>query len=84
MARRLLGILVILGMIFIPMFFAEKETKIKKLNNRISELERDLEYKEEVILSQGQLLTEKSYENCYCGWYEDFYYEHAEGFGAYE
>lgn len=75
--------LAFVGILSLVMFFIQ-EDEIKKLNNKISEQERDLEYKEEVILSQGQLLIENEYNNCYCGWYEDFYYQYSSEVGAYE
>ena len=83
MEKRLMVALAFVGVLSLVMFFIQ-EDEIKKLNNKISEQERDLEYKEEVILSQGQLLIENEYNNCYCGFYEDFYYEFADDVGAYE
>ena len=83
MERRLLVAMMIMGIVYITMFFIQ-ENEIKELNNKISEQEKELKYKEEVILSQGQLLIENEYNNCYCGFYEDFYYEFADDVGAYE
>ena len=38
----------------------------------------------ELIESQVATIIKNKNEDCYCGWYEDFYYEHAAEVGAYE
>lgn len=50
----------------------------------INEYEEQIKYKDEVIESQAKMLIENEYNNCYCGWYEDFYYQHSNEVGAYE
>ena len=55
-----------------------------KCARTIKEYEEQIKYKDEVIESQAKMLIENEYNNCYCGFYEDFYYEHADEVGAYE
>ena len=52
----------------------------KKLNNENKELNHQIT---DQINSIDSLLENKNSE-CECGWYEDFYYNNAEGCGAYE
>lgn len=53
----------------------------KKLNNENKELNHQIT---EQINAIDSLLENKVECECDCGWYEDFYYENAEGCGAYE
>ena len=55
----------------------------------ISLIEKDrlneiIKEKNELIESQAKLLIENEYNNCYCGFFEDFYYEYAGEVGANE
>ena len=52
----------------------------KKLNNENKELNHQITEQINAIDS----LLEGNKAECDCGWYEDFYYENAEGCGAYE
>ena len=52
----------------------------KKLNNENKELNHQITEQINAIES----LLENNKTECDCGWYEDFYYENAEGCGAYE
>lgn len=83
MEKRLKISLMIVGIVFLIMFFIE-ETKIGKLENKILKQEKDLIYKDEVIDSQAKMLIQNEYNNCYCGWYEDFYYQYSDEVGAFE
>jgi hypothetical protein len=83
MEKRLSIALVILGMLFLTMFLIQ-ESENKKLKNKISEQTKDLIYKDEVIEAQAKMIIQNEYNNCYCGWYEDFYYQYADEVGAYE
>ena len=51
-----------------------------KLNNENKELNHQITEQINAIDS----LLENNKTECDCGWYEDFYYENAEGCGAYE
>lgn len=83
MEKRLSIALVILGILFVIMFLTQ-ENKIKDLKNKLRVQEEQLKYKDEVIESQVKTLIENRNNDCYCGWYEDFYYEHSAEVGAYE
>ena len=52
----------------------------KKLTNENKELNHQITEQINAIDS----LLENNKTQCDCGWYEDFYYEHAEEVGAYE
>ena len=54
----------------------------KKLNNENKELNHQIT--EQINAIDSLLEGNKAECECDCGWYEDFYYEHAEEFGAYE
>ena len=49
--------------------------------DRLNEIIKE---KNELIESQAKLLIENEYNNCYCGFFEDFYYEYADDVGAFE
>ena len=54
----------------------------KKLNNENKELNHQIT--EQINAIDSLLEGNKAESECDCGWYEDFYYENAEGCGAYE
>lgn len=83
MEKRLSISLVILGILFIIMFLTQ-ENELKDLKNKLREQKEQLKYKDELIESQVKTLIEDSNNNCYCGFFEDFYYEYANDVGAYE
>lgn len=70
----ILGFIAMCGILLIG-FIATKEKN--KLNKKINQ-------QQELIEAQAQKLIDKDNSNCYCGWYEDFYYEYSEEVGAYE
>lgn len=45
---------------------------------------KKLEYNNKELMNSVEILLNDKEAECHCGWYEDFYYEHAEEFGAYE
>lgn len=49
---------------------------------KIEEQEKTIERQKKTIEYQAGALMNKN--ECSCGWYEDFYYEHAEEVGAFE
>ena len=81
MEKRLSISLVILGILFITMFFIE-EKQIKKLKNKIAIQDLEMKEKQNVINSYAQGYIEQC--KCDYSWYEDFYYEHSAEVGAYE
>ena len=59
----------------------------KKLNNENKKLtneNKELNHQITEQINAIDSLLENNKTQCDCGWYEDFYYEHAEGCGAYE
>ena len=70
----ILSFISILGILLIG-FIATREKN--KLNKKINQ-------QQELIEAQAQKLIVKDNSNCYCGFYEDFYYEFADDVGAYE
>ena len=60
-----------------------------KYENDIAKLQKKnkkLEYTNKELTNSVQVLSTKlnNVYECDCGWYEDFYYEHANELGAYE
>lgn len=84
--KNLIYILVLTLMISIPvigtLIFSSNryEDKINdlKLENK------KLEYNNKELTNSVEILLNDKEAECHCGWYEDFYYEHSEEFGAYE
>lgn len=84
--KNLIYILILTLMIAIPvigtLIFSSNryEDKINdlKLENK------KLEYNNHELKNSVEILQNERESECHCGWYEDFYYEHAEEFGAYE
>lgn len=83
MEKRLSVVLIIIGMAFITLFLIQ-ENEVKNLKNKLSVQKEQLKYKDELIESQVKTLIEDSNNNCYCGFFEDFYYEYADDVGAFE
>lgn len=81
MEKRLSIALVILGILFVTMFFIE-EAKIKEMRNINSKLELELKEKQNMINSYAEKHLKEC--ECNCGWYEQFYYEHSAELGAFE
>ena len=57
--------------------YEDEITKLKLENKK-------LEYNNHELKNSVEILLNDKEAECHCGWYEDFYYEHAEEFGAYE
>lgn len=75
MKDRITGILTVITILSLTvsmcLYLANEQYEIK-----IDELS-------ELVDNQATLLIDEK-NNCDCGWYEDFYYNHAEEVGAYE
>lgn len=56
----------------------EDELSKLKLENK------KLEYNNKELKSSVEILQNEKEDKCHCSWYENFYYEHAEEFGAFE
>lgn len=84
--KNLIYILILTLMIAIPvigtLIFSSNryEDKINdlKLENK------KLEYNNHELKNSVEILQNEKEEQCHCGWYQDFYYEHAEEVGAFE
>ena len=84
--KNLIYILILTLMIAIPvigtLIFSSNryEDKINdlKLENK------KLEYNNKELKNSVEILQNERESECHCGWYQDFYYEHAEEVGAFE
>ena len=73
----MLGSLTIFMLIVSSNKYEDEITKLKLENKK-------LEYNNHELKNSVEILLNDKEAECHCGWYEDFYYEHAEEFGAYE
>ena len=62
--------------------FSIEEKQIKELKNTIARQELEMEEKQNMINTYAEKHLKEC--ECNCGWYEDFYYEHAAELGAFE
>lgn len=79
----LLFVILILGSMMIFMLIVSSD----KYEDELSKLKlenKKLEYNNHELKNSVEILQSQNESECHCGWYEDFYYEHAEEFGAYE
>ena len=73
----MLGCLTIFMLIVSSNKYEDEITKLKLENKK-------LEYNNHELKNSVEILQNQKENQCHCGWYEDFYYDHAEEFGAYE
>ena len=79
----LLFIILMLGSVTIFMLIVSSN----KYEDELSKLKlenKKLEYNNHELKNSVEILQSQNENECHCGWYEDFYYDHAEEFGAYE
>ena len=84
--KNLIYILILTLMITIPVIGTlilssnryEDQINALKLENK------KLEYNNKELKNSVEILQNERESECHCGWYQDFYYEHAEEIGAYE
>ena len=79
----LLFVILILGSMMIFMLIASSN----KYEDELSKLKlenKKLEYNNHELKNSVEILQNERESECHCGWYQDFYYEHAEEIGAYE
>lgn len=84
--KNLIYILILTLMIFIPVITTlilssnhyEDQMNALKLENK------KLEYNNHELKNSVEILQNERESECHCGWYQDFYYEHAAEVGAYE
>lgn len=58
--------------------------KLNYKNNDLNNENKELNYQITEQINAIDSLLENNKTKCDCSWYEDFYYENAEGCGAYE
>lgn len=79
----LLFVILILGSMMIFMLivssnkYEDEITKLKLENKK-------LEYNNKELMNSVEILQSQNESECHCGWYEDFYYDHADELGSYE
>lgn len=79
----LLFVILILGSMMIFMLIVSSN----KYEDELSKLKlenKKLEYNNKELTNSVEILLNDKEAECHCGWYEDFYYDHAEEFGAFE
>lgn len=79
----LLFVILILGSMMIFMLIVSSN----KYEDELSKLKlenKKLEYNNKELKSSVEILQNEKEDKCHCSWYENFYYEHAEEFGAFE
>ena len=79
----LLFVILILGSMMIFMLIVSSN----KYEDELSKLKlenKKLEYNNKELKNSVEILQSQNENECHCGWYEDFYYDHADELGAYE
>lgn len=84
--KNLIFILIMTLMITIPVITTlilssnhyEDQINALKLENK------KLEYNNKELTNSVEILQNERESECHCGWYQDFYYEHADEVGAFE
>lgn len=74
---RILVASIFFGYLVMLLFVVDLHTTNKNLKNTIKE-------QKNLIESQAEKINKNEYKDCDCGWYTDFYYNHAAEVGAYE
>lgn len=84
--KNLIYILILTLMIAIPVI-ATLILSSNRYEDQINSLKlenKKLEYNNKELKNSVEILQNQNESECHCGWYEDFYYDHAEEFGAFE
>lgn len=84
--KNLIYILILTLMIAIPVI-ATLILSSNRYEDQINSLKlenKKLEYNNKELTNSVEILQNEREEQCHCGWYQDFYYEHAEEVGAFE
>ena len=84
--KNLIYILITTLMIFIPVI-TTLILSSNRYEDQINDLKlenKKLEYNNKELKNSVEILQNERESECHCGWYQDFYYEHAEEVGAYE
>ena len=64
--------------------YEDELSKLRIENKKLTNENKELNHQITEQINAIDSLLENNKSECDCGWYEDFYYENAEGCGAYE
>lgn len=75
-----------ISIIFITLIVALiiSSNKYEETINNLKLENKKLEYNNHELINSVEILQNEKEDRCNCGWYQDFYYEHAAEVGAYE
>lgn len=84
--KNLIFILIMTLMITIPVIgtLILSSNRYEDTINNLKLENKKLEYNNHELKNSVEILQNEREEQCHCGWYQDFYYEHAAEVGAYE
>lgn len=84
--KNLIFILIMTLMISVPVIgtLILSSNRYEDQINSLKLENKKLEYNNKELKNSVEILQNESEDQCHCGWYQDFYYEHAEEAGAYE
>lgn len=84
--KNLIYILILTLMIAIPVIgtLIISSNRYEDQINSLKLENKKLEYNNHELKNSVEILQKEKEEQCHCGWYQDFYYEHAAEVGANE
>lgn len=82
----LIYILIMTLMIAIPVIgtLILSSNRYEDTINNLKLENKKLEYNNKELKNSVEILQNERESECHCGWYKDFYYEHADEVGAFE
>ena len=84
--KNLICILIMTLMISIPVIgtLILSSNRYEDTINNLKLENKKLEYNNKELKNSVEILQNERESECHCGWYQDFYYEHADEIGAFE
>lgn len=84
--KNLIFILIMTLMITIPVIttLILSSNHYEDTINNLKLENKKLEYNNKELKNSVEVLQNERESECHCGWYKDFYYEHADEVGAFE
>ncbi len=84
--KNLIYILILTLMISIPVIgtLILSSNRYEDTINNLKLENKKLEYNNKELKNSVEILQKERENECHCGWYQDFYYEHAKEVGAFE
>ena len=84
--KNLIYILILTLMIAIPVIgtLIISSNRYEDQINSLKLENKKLEYNNHELKNSVEILQNEKEDQCHCGWYQDFYYEHANEVGAFE